>query len=625
MLRFLALSLLLATPAVAAPFDLAELREQHPGAELLIFEQSLVVERVDDRLRLTSERRAGLLQEGARDDLRMYTTVHRPGCREVVEAEVQVTPLRGEVQTLTKDDLLESIESIHPTNPEKTTHRFSGPRRGLGAGAELWEREVIDYPMGCFGGLAATDRSLGHSKAVILRDTIEVRCAGDGCFAKLDRDAGAEWEPAEPGVRLVRTDVRPPPNEARTPGDRWPNLLLSTSDDPLALAKLLAGPLQDSLPAARSRVAGYARDAKDDLPNHVDPAERMSRYLRQKVPRLTSSASWTFGADFGAVPRAGDRGVSPLEWWSLAVAALEPYGGVPVLYDHSDDQLPPDGVAKVVGFREFGVLLPHALVTPRRWVRLHGGTSNSLANRHLVVVDADAPTLRTFEGSAEGWRDSSTAVVDAVPGDYTRIQMDTTYHGIRAVTHGVSWDVNTRAEAKKKAKKRRAESERQRAFVAGKFGVGAIATGEVVVDKKNPESLTLKASYSRPSEGLRGEGVKAATYPLPWSFPLRDLVLSTPREAPIRLEQQARDVEVVFRTPEGYSLAGLPPGGEAKAEDGSVAVTVAWSEVEGGAKLTIGYRVHEIQLAPEQAEVVNRAAELLRAVHRPTLLYLEAP
>jgi hypothetical protein len=78
--------------ALAAPFDLGELRDRHPGVDRVHLESRLTVSMPSpDILRTVQEKRTAILEESARDDFSMFGEEHRPGCREVREVRVRVT------------------------------------------------------------------------------------------------------------------------------------------------------------------------------------------------------------------------------------------------------------------------------------------------------------------------------------------------------------------------------------------------------------------------------------------------------------------------------------------------------------------------------------------------------
>ncbi len=620
----LLLSLFLLLPAAAeaaAPFDLMAERSRYPGSEMVVKNQAWTFDLLDDRLQVVRERTVAILHEGAREDLAMFDAYHRPGCREVMEVDVSVTDRAGSESTLTVDDLLKGVDGVHPTDPARSRQEWQAPRRGLGAGALLTERVVIEYPTACFGGLSGTSRVLGHGSAPVAKERVEVRCVDRGCFAALDRELEAGWRHGDAGLILERVDVAPPPTESATPGQRRPRILVATSDDPLGLARILAPQLDAALPAARAKLGGYLADARDDQKSEGDPALKFARYMYGNVPETTSGSSWIFGADFGEVPKAGSRGLFPLEWWTLAVVGLAPYGGVPVLFDEDAHLPPPDGVAKVGGFAEFGVLLPNALLTRNRLVMLAGGTSPSVADRHFIELGADGPTLRTFEVRADLERSDWTGTVSLTAGDYLKVELSGQLDGARGLRVRRNW-LRAVAAAKASKGKKRPASERDRAFVKSVLNLRDAGAGTVEAPKKAPTRVALTAVYSRPAELLSGDGLRTLMVRLPLRSPLAALVLSEPRTEPISVRPAERTIDLLFRTPDGYTLAGLPAGDSVI--EGPLEVSASWSEDPEGARLKLRTVVNARYLDPALVGATNRAAELLRKTAYPTLLYLEA-
>lgn len=248
-------------------------------------------------------------------------------------------------------------------------------------------------------------------------------------------------------------------------------------------------------------------------------------------------------------------------------------------------------------------------------------TAPALADRHLIEVRGDEPVLRIFEARSDGDRRAWTGTVSLTVGDYLRVELRGVLDGARGADLRGSW-LRTVAAGKAKKGKKTPDSERDRAFVRRALGLTDAGAGTVEAPNKAPTRAILTALYSRRAELLAGDGVRALTVPLPFGPHLSRLVLSEPRIEPIRVYPMERTIDLLFHTPGGYTLAGLPEGESVTA--GPLDVSVAWSEEPEGARMKLRYAVGARHLSPDLVGEANRAVALLRAASRPTLLYLEA-
>ena len=616
-------ALLIATPATAddAPIDLASLRAEWPGQDWLILDRSLVFEMPSpDLLRVTRTRSIAILQESAREELALLTERHRPGCREVVEITVRTTTRDGDEHLLERDGMIEQPVGDHPTRPERGTIDLSGPVRGLAPGSRVDETLQVDYPAACYGGLLATVRALGHGDAPTLRETVEIRCAGDGCFFAVDQAGFDEaFVAAEQGVRLEREGVRPLYSEAAAPKRRLPRLAVSSSDDRLAAARVLAEGLAEHEGPARARVAGYVKDAKAAYPAVDDPVERLARFLGNDVPIIgRGKRFWTQGFDFGEAVKAADRPLLPLEWWAIAVAGLRPHGGVPVLLD-ARGHLEPPAVGNVTDYDQIGVLLPgRGVVTHLRWIPTHEGTARSLAGRWMLRLEEDEPALVAFPSSSAADRRVWTGTVSLDESGWVRSDLAGSFRGYRG--HALRDSFETRLGWWKKASKkhRSSEEERDRKFVGDQIFKRQIAVGHVELPEQ-PTGIELKAIHTQDGLWNTGEGVAILTLPLPETPPLLKLAGVVDRQSDFALRPQERVVELEIPTPQGYSLVGVPDS--IRVDEGPVQAELAWEQLPTGARLRLRVAIEDAIIPAELAPALVEAAWVVGRASDAALIY----
>lgn len=622
-LLLLILALIAPLPATAAdaPFDLAALRAEWPGQDWLILERALVFEMPSpELLRVTETRRLAVLQESGREKLALLTQSHRPGCREVTEVSVRTVTRTGDEHLLDREGMIEQPLGDHPSDPERATVDLSGPRRGLAPGSLVEETVRVEYPAPCYGGLIATGRLLGNKDAPTLKETVEIRCAGSGCSFGVDqREYTDRFVAADPGVRLERTGVRGLSSEAAVPTRRLPRLTVSSSPDRLAAVRVLAEGLAKHEGPARARVAGYGKDARDEYAAVSDPVERLARFLGNDVPVFGQGKDfWQQGFDFGEPVKAADRPLLPLEWWAVAVAAMRPHGGIPVVLDTQGHLEPPE-VGNVIDYDEIGVLIPdRGVVTHLRWIPMNEGTARDLAGRWALRLDDDGPSLSRFPSSSAADRRSWTGTVTVIAGGFVHFDLEGDLRGRRGHKLRDSYETTLGRWKKAKKKHRPSEDERDRAFVGEKVFKRQIAVGEVELPD-DPTGIELKAIHTHDGLWQKGEGVRILALPLPEDPPLLDLVGTVDRTSDFSLDPQERSLELVIVTPEGHRLVGLPV--PLRVDEGPVQAELSWEEVPEGAKLSFRTAIEEPILPASLAPALIRAAELVRRASECSLLY----
>lgn len=626
MRRFvLLLSLALLAPVSAraadAPFDLAALRADHPGQDWVILERGLVFELTSpDLLRVTENRTIAVLQDSAREKLALLTDTHRPGCREVTEVAVRTVTRAGAEHLLDRAGMIEQPKGDHPTDPSRVTVELSGPRKGLAPGSLVDETTVVEYPAACYGGLLATARNLGHVDAPVVKETVEVRCAGAGCYFGVDQEGYDElFVAAESGVKLEREGLRPLASEAAVPRRRLPRLYVSSSADRLEAGRVLAAALAEHEAAARGRVAGYSKDAKKEYAAVKDPVERLARFLGNDVPLFGGGGNfWRQGFDFGEPVKAADRPLLPLEWWAVAVAAMRPHGGVPVLLD-TEGYLEPPEVGNVVDYDEIGVLIPgRGVLTHLRWIPMNDGTATDLAGRWALRLGRDGLTVARFRSSSAADARTWTGTVSVVPGGFVHFDLKGSLRGERG--HGLRDSYESTLGWWKQAKKkwRSSPEERDRSFVGDRIFKRQIAVGKVELPDE-PTGFDVESIHTHDGLWQKGEGVRILALALPEDPPLLDLVGTVERSSAFALEPQVRSLELVIVTPEGHRLVGLPEA--ARVDEGPLQAELSWEQVPEGAKLTFRTAIEEPILPANLAPALSRAAELVRQASECYLVY----
>ena len=604
-----------------APFDLAALRAEWPGQDWLILQRDVVFELSSpDLLQVTESRRLAILQESGREDLAIITQTHRPGCQEVTQVEVRTLTRDGSEHLLDRDGMVEQYLGDHPTDPERGSVDLSGPRRGLAPGSLVEETVVVRYPAACYGGLIATGRYLGDTDVPTSRETIEIRCAGAGCFFAVDQPG---WEErflfGEAGAKLERTGVRGLRSEASVPQRRLPHLLVSSSPDPLEAARVLAASLQDNEGAARGRVAGYTRDARAAYPAVSDPVERLARFLGNDVPVFGKGSDfWKQGFDFGEAVKAADRPLLPLEWWAVTAAALRPHGGVPVVLDTTGHREPPS-VANVIGYDEIGVLVPdRGVVTHLRWIPTTDGTATGLAGRWMLRLDDDGPSLARFPSSSAADRRSWKGTVTLIDGGFVHFDLQADLRGKKAHELRDSYESQLGWWTKANKKHRPSEAERDRAFVGEQIFKRQIAVGTVELPE-DPTAIELTAIHTQQGLWQKGEGIRVLALPLPEDPPLLNLLGIVDRSSDFALDPGERLIELLIVTPEKHRLIGLPE--PARIDEGPIQAELAWEAAPEGAKLRFRVAIDEPILPADRAPILKRVAEMSGRAADSCLIY----
>jgi hypothetical protein len=601
--------LLACLPAVAQaqPFDLAQLRADWPGYAYVVLEQSHEFSLVDGTLRVDTQRQLAILNDTAREELSLFETTVRPGCREPGDIVITTTGRDGTEQTTTGDDLAKLRMADH-SDSKNATVVMKGPRRGISPGALLNESFHVDYPPQCYGGLLATARTLGDPLGPILREEVRVSCAGGGCFAALDRDSAEQWVTSDDGMVLVRENVEPLPPESHFPGQDRPRVYVSSSDDPNAAALHLEPRLDEAVEGALGVVASYAALAKKDYPGEKDPAVRLARSLAYTAV-FGDGSFWEYGFGMGDVPRAGARALRPMEWWAVAAAALNPHGGVPVLLD-STSHLPPPDVGNVTGWNDIGVLVPgRFLLLQGEFLALTSESAENIAGRHALLLDGGAEA-RQFAATADLNRHRWTGTVELTIGDYLKYEISGELQGSQAAVYRQDYAGTVASWQKRKRSSRGSESERDRGFVGRKVFHRDISLGTVEPVGKRLDAVSVSAIFSRAAEVQRGEGVVSLVVPLPLGPQLEGVVSLGERHRPFELSPVDVAVDFLIKTPEGHSVAGLP---EPRAvTDGPVRVASSWESAPDGVRLKFEYRVDAAVLDPQFATSVHAAGELVR-------------
>lgn len=611
------LALLAATPAWGQ--DLAELRASYPGEDLVVLEQNTSFDLVEpDRMRVSFERRVFVLQDGGRERLALFSQNRRPGCREPREIAMTVTARDGTVTTLDPARIAEVPRSDTVLGAEAASVDLKTPRPGLAPGSLLEESYVVDYPAGCFGGLISVSRDLGDAWGPVVRETVSVSCAGEGCHASLDRPLTDALETGVGGLVLVRTDVPATSAESWRPARTRPRIVVSTSPDPLEAARILADALPEAVRKATPRLASYAAEAKRSFATEGDAAARTARML-QALPVAPEGAFWGTGFRWGAVPAFGDRPLLPLEWWALAVASLNSAQGVPVLVDRQARPTAPT-VGDVPSYTEVGVLVPgRFLVTARSFTPLTEGGAPGLSTARLLRVDS-APEVLVMPASAAHDARVWTGEVELLAGNYVRYDLSAELRGAFGGRLRGRYLASHQASEKRKGKKK-SEAERERRWVGQALLSREVAIGEVTEVPKRLDALDLRVVYTREGATQEGEGVLALALPLPVEPTLARVVATAERIEPFGLFPVDESFDLLIKPPAGYRAGGLPA---ARAVDaGPVSVELEWLPEGRNARMRLRYRVGQGVVGAELAEEVGRAADLLRDATRAWVVFVK--
>jgi hypothetical protein len=616
----LLLVMLLAGPALAdEPFDLSALRQAHPGAAWVVLERTLVFDMPSpDLLRVEESRRIAILEEGGREELALFEAVHRPGCRVPSEIRIRTVTRTGEEHLLTEADLVRQPRGDH-LDPARVRVDLVGPRRGLAPGSLLEERVQTDYPADCYAGLLSTSRRLGEAEAPVLSERVEVRCAGSGCRYAVRADAfDGVWTEGESGALLQRTHVPRLTAEEATPVERLPTLQVTNSDDPLAVGRVLGESLSAAQRQAGKVAPTYAREAKDQFPRMKSPAARLAAYLGDRVLLMGKGSFWGVGFDFGDPPRAEDRRLLPLEWWAVAVAALRPHGGVPLLLDMRDHR-PPSEIGVVTEWTAVGVLLPEVgVVTQEAWIPFHEGLASPIAGRWAMRLDGDEPELFRFPSGAAGDLHSWAGAVRPIGGGFVQFDLQVGFRGGRGATLRRGHEaLIERWKAQPKKYGRPSEAERDRAFLAKRLFGRDIALGEVT---ESNDGLDAHVIYTTQHLARSGDGVVVFDLQLPERPMLSHLGSADQRRSDFALKPGEQSFDLLIEPPSGHEPAGLPPGG--RVDEGPVHVELSWAIEDGGVRMRFRCAIDERIVSVDHAEAVMAAARLSRMAGQTHLLFV---
>ncbi len=614
--------------AQEAPFDVAALRAKWPGANAVLLERHLVFSMPDPRtLRVHTAHRLAILDDSVQEDLVLFVASKRPGCREPRDLSIRVTDPHGVVQPW-DGEVLELVAGDHPVDADKSSVTLSASRHGLSAGALLEESWAVDYPADCFGGFMGTERYFVEPTWPVEHALAEVECAGQGCFAQPDVPGSLRLEPrAGGGLKVEAWDVPAPVAEFSAPVQHLPALIVTTSDDPLALARLLAEDLHTQVERAES-VAGSHRALAEQLWGHVKPKSvRYARYLDESVPRLTDGqAFWQFGREWGGPVVAGRRPLLPLEWWALALAMLGPHGGVAVALD-TETHLDPPPIGRIVSYDRLGVLLPgRGLLTDAGWFAFSptgdGGESNALlAGMWVLRVDALALGRLPVSASLEGR--SWTVTATPTTGDELLVDMTRTYQGDRGGRLRAAFaDVMARWTTED-PDLRATEDVRDRDFAVEWLFGHRVGPTEVTAHDEAPGSFSLHTSFSRPGLVQRGDGLVAVSLPIQVHEDLRHLIGPPPGEARVSdfaFSVALDRIDLEVQPPPGHQLVDVPQTRSLQA--GPVSLEVTWTRSGKGANLAYRLAVHEPIVSAEHTPDLEQIGEELRRLLRTRLLFV---
>jgi len=630
--RLVLLLALLPTLAWAeAPFDRAALQAKWPGADAVYLSKSLVFSMPDpETLRVETKTRLALLSDSAREDLVLFTTSRRPGCRDPKDIAISVTDARGD-EVPWDGVILELPSGNHPVKADRSSVTLSASRRGLGAGALLEESWVVDYAAGCFDGLLATERVLADPSWPIEALTVDVPCAGEGCAASLDLPFVSALQPREGGgQRIVATDVPAPPAEFRVPSQGMASVIVATSEDPLALGQLLRRRLLDEASRRDEAVPDHRRRARGAFPHEGDEQIQVARYLTESLPRMDGGAFWQFGFDWGTPVSAGRRPLLPLEWWALAHSMLWGVDGIPLLLDTESIEDLPD-IGRVVSFDRVGVLIPgKGLVTDQGWFPTTGEPSTAselkeshpeLAGRWAMTLDGEPRLVRFPERDGLATYDV-VGTMTATSGSSLILSLDRTYGGATGATLDTLWGDELAEWAERDRRTRDSKAETERAFANEYLLRHEASDVEIDVDRA-AGTFTLGARTSRRGLVQHADEVVVVAPPVDLDEDLLWLVNKGdggPRSADFELSvlHDTLDIEIVG--PPGTRLAGLPPAADVVA--GPVSLSVRWTETENGARLEYVYRISQRIVPAAHADGLHRVGEELRRLRRTRLLFV---
>ena len=622
------LALLALVPSMAeaqAPFDLDALRQRWPGANAVLLERHLVFDMPDAQtLRVRTEHQLAVLDDSVQEDLVLFSSSRRPGCRSPGDLAIHVVDRHG-VEQPWDGEVIELVAGDHPVESDKSTVTLSASRRGLSAGALLTESWNVDYDTACFDGFVGTERYFVDGDWPVEHVLVEVPCAGRGCFAATDIPGALEFTPREGGgVAVEAWSVPAPAPEFSAAQQGLPVVVVANSDDPYRVGRLIRAALPTQIERAGT-VAAPHRALADQVWDHVSPRSvRIARYLAETVPRLPDRpAFWQFGFDWGGPVAAGRRPLLPLEWWTLALALLEPHGGVPILLD-TETHLDPPAIGRVVSYDALGVLLPgRGVLTDGGWYPLtagEGGEGNALlAGMWMLSLGTEPALTRLPSRAALERRDWE---LDAAPttGDKLLVHATRTYTGARGAALGAAW--NDRIDRVEDGRGRRAAIDKEARSFASEWLFGhRVGASEVVTQDDDPGFFSLATTYSREGLVQRGDAIVAVSLPMQVHPELRRVVpAGEPRRAAFEFSVAQDGIVLLVEAPAGHRLVGLPPSHALSA--GPVRLNIEWSQDSDGARLRYTLDVPERVVGAEHAAALAEIGEELRALLRTRLLFV---
>ena len=590
--------LTVASTASAAPFDLRAQRAAWPGASRVILERDLVISALEDGgLRVAQRTRTAVLRERDRDDLNLFTTDERPGCRIPGGIRIEVIGPDDASTVRTKEDLI--------ALPDALGTRWSGPRPGLRPGAVIEEAFHVDYPSRCLDGLAGVDWLLGSDEAPTLKETVTVQCST--CAVATLGGVALTGTPRT----LVREHVPPFRSEPHADGRTRPRLLVSTSDAPLALAERIAS----RLPSERTRwasVAGaWTREAQKEFKHVRDPIDRV-RLLLDRARVVTRGAPARRGLRWGEPVGPDVRVLEHTEWLALATALLERHGGVPLVL-RGDRHPIPEGVGLTFGWDRLGVLLPgRGVLTTQSWMPFAPGaeTGVGVGGRAAALLEDDGPRLHRFPIEAASNTRSWHVTVEA--SGVEGLLLTVRYHlgGSWGAEQAARWSRRERRLTRKDNPAEAARSWARSYFDDRRLAATTLSAAD--------DGLHVETAWSIPDGQRRHTDGMSIAVPTPGLSPFIRIV-DDHRVQPIRLGSRDHRGSVRIRPPKGYAIAGVPAG-EAVG-DGPVRLRAEWAMDGADAVLTWSLAVDDASLPAERAaEVAAVGAALVRLTNHSLVL-----
>ena len=618
--------LLVATPAVAqeAPFDLDALRAKWPGANAVLLERHLVFSMPDsDTLRVQTRHQLAVLDDSVQEDLVLFSSSRRPGCRNPYDIQIRVLDRHGLEQPW-DGEIIELVAGDHPVDADRSSVTLSASRRGLSAGALLDESWTVDYAAECFAGFLGTERYFVEGEWPVEHALVEIPCAGAGCFVDTDIPGALQFTPRDGGGKKVEAwDVPAPAKEFSAADQGLPVVIVGTSEDPLEAGVLLDAALDMQI-ARLEPVVDSHRELAERTWKHVKPRSvRLARYLNETVARLPGrQAFWQFGFDWGGPVAAGRRPLLPLEWWTLALAMLEPHGGVPVLID-TETHLAPPSIGRVVSYDAIGVLLPgRGVLLDSGWFPLSpngaGEESNaSLAGMWTLRIGDDIELVRLPDGAALEQRKWTLSARPST-GDKLLAEATREYVGEWGARLRAAWlDTSSRKEGLDRSE----EAKQRRSFATEWLFGHRVGQTEVLLSKEEPSAFGVSTMFSRQGYVQRGDGLVAVALPIEVHPGVARLVVSgAARESDFAFDIADDVIELEIVAPAGYRLVDVPP--DRSVDAGPVSLQVRWSTTEDGAKLDYRFLVPTRVISAEHAPALARIGEELRRLMRTRLLFV---